>query len=139
MGFSYVVAVAVLLSSSLIFFGLIYSDYVHAEADINSAQQGFNTRSYDLINSGINVTGYYHRISGTGVNVTLNLTNTGSVTLDLGNSTLLVNGTISSFSYAGQYLFPLKSGNLTFKTTSGLHSVEIVFNTGYQKYTEVSV
>ena len=139
MGFSYVVAVAVLLSSSLIFFGVIYSDYVHADTELNSAQQGFNTHSYDLENSRVNVTGYYIRPSNTSYNVTVNLTNTGSVTLNLGISNLLINGTVANFTYSGQYLFPLASGNITFREGTGEYSVEIVFNTGYEKYLEVKV
>ena len=139
MGFSYVVAVAVLLSSSLIFFGVIYSDYVHADTELNSAQQGFNTHSYDLENSRVNVTGYYVRPSGTLYNVTVNLTNTGSVALNMGLSNLLINGTVANFTYSGQYLFPLASGNITFRQSAGEYSVEIVFNTGYEKYLEVKV
>jgi len=139
MGFSYVVAVAVLLSSSLIFFGVIYSDYVHANTEISSAQQSFNTHTYDLDNSRVNVTGYYVKAAGTSFKVTVNLTNSGSVTLDLNSSDVLVNGTITSFTYSNQFLFPLASGNITFQATTGLQSVEIVFNTGYEKFTEVSV
>ncbi|MCL4340527.1 MAG: flagellar protein F [Candidatus Thermoplasmatota archaeon] len=139
MGFSYVVAVAVLLSSSLIFFGVIYSDYVHADTELNSAQQGFNTLTYNLENSRINITGYQVKGLGPEFNVTLNITNTGSVTLDLRSANVLVNGTLVQFNYSDQYLFPLGDGNVTFQTTSGPHSVELVFSTGYEKFQEVNV
>ena len=139
MGFSYVVAVAVLLSSSLIFFGVIYSDYVHADTELNTAQQGFNTQTYDLEHSRINITGYQVKGAGPEFNVTLNITNAGSVTLSLKTANILVNGTLIQFNYSDQYLFPLEKGNITFQTTSGLHSVELVFSTGYEKFQEVNV
>ena len=139
MGFSYVVAVAVLLSSSLIFFGIIYSDYVHADAELKKAQDGFNTHSYNYLNSRVNITGYSYVASGTQYNVTVNMTNTGSATLNLNNTNLLVNGTITNFTYAAQYVFPQGNDNITFRVAAGTYVVELAFNTGYEKFMEVTV
>ena len=137
MGFSYVAAVAILLSSSLIFFGMVYGEFVQSNSQVSSAQNKMNQENYDLINSKVNITGYYV-IPGTTYNVTINMTNTGSVTLNLDTSSLLVNGTMTNFTPSSNYLFPLGKGNITFHSaTSGLKSVELIFNTGYEKFTEV--
>ena len=140
MGFSYVVAVAVLLSSSLIFFGMVYSDFVHAETQMKNAQDNFNHNNYDYLNSQVSVAGYNYSLSGSNYSVTLNVTNTGSVTLDMNGTNMLVNGTLVNFTYSNQYLFPLGNESLVFKTTAaGNYSLDLVFNTGYQKYVKVTI
>lgn len=139
MGFSYVVAVAVLLSSSLIFFGMVYSDFVHTETQLKSAQDNFNTHNYDYLNSKVSITGYNYSLSGTNYSVTLNVTNTGSVALNLNGTNLLVNGTLVNFTYANQYLFPLGNDSIQFTVGSGNYDIEIIFNTGYEQYGKVTV
>ncbi len=139
MGFSYVVAVAVLLSSSLIFFGIIYSDFVHTESQINDAQNKSNMQNYDYMNSKVTIDNYSYVASGSNFTVTMNVTNTGSVTLNLNHTNLLVNGSIVNFTYASQYLFPLGNDTVSFTTGAGSHDVELVFNTGYEKFEKVVV
>ncbi|MEM0154984.1 MAG: flagellar protein F [Thermoplasmataceae archaeon] len=137
MGFSYVAAVAILLSSSLIFFGIVYGEFMQNNTQLGSAQNTQTQQEYNLLNSKVNITGYYVE-SGSAYNVTINMTNTGSVPLDLNTTTLLVNGTISSFTSPTVYLFPLGNSSITFHvSTARLMPVEIIFNTGYQKFMEV--
>lgn len=139
MGFSYVAAVAILLSSSLIFFGIIYSDYVHSETQLSNAQNDQNKQMYDYINSKVKITGYNVSPYNSVYNVTINMTNTGSISLDLMSSNLLLNGSLENFSYSGEYLLPMANGSVTFQTGSGDYQVEIAFNTGYNVITEVKV
>ena len=139
MGFSYVVAVAVLLSSSLIFFGIIYSDYVHTESQINDAQHKANLQNYDYMNSMVSITNYSYASSGSNFTVTMNVTNTGSVTLNMNHTNILVNGSLVNFTYSGQYLFPLGNDTVVFTTGAGTHEVEMVFNTGYEKFEKVVI
>ncbi len=140
MGFSYVVAVAVLLSSSLIFFGMVYSDFVHADAQLKGAQDQFNQNNYDYLNSQVSLDGYNYTQTGSNFTVTLNVTNTGSVTLDMNGTNVLLNGTLVNFTYSSQYLFPLGNESLTFGVSgNGSYSVEMVFNTGYKQYAKVTV
>jgi flagellar protein FlaF len=139
MGFSYVAAVAILLSSSLIFFGIIYSDYVHSETQLSNAQNDQNKQMYDYINSKVKITGYNVSPYNSVYNVTINMTNTGSISLDLMNSNLLLNGSLVNFSYSAEYLFPMANGSVTFQTGAGDYQVEIAFNTGYNVITEVKV
>ncbi|WP_393971823.1 flagellar protein F [Oxyplasma meridianum] len=139
MGFSYVAAVAILLSSSLIFFGIIYSDYVHSETQLSNAQNDQNRQMYDYINSKVKITGYDVSPYNSVYNVTINMTNTGSISLDLMNSNLLLNGSLENFSYSAEYLLPMANGSVSFQTTAGNYQVEIAFNTGYNVITEVKV
>ncbi len=137
MGFSYVVAVAILLSSSLIFFGVIYSDYVHTNTEISQSEQGQSQRMYDMINSKVNITSALEAGNSSQKNVTINLVNSGSVTLYLNQTNVLVNGTIHQFNFTREYLFPLQNETIRFTTTLQPVEVEIVFNTGYRAYVEV--
>ncbi len=139
MGFSYVVAVAILLSSSLIFFGIIYSDYVHTETQINDAQHKAYLQNYDYMNSKVSIDNYSYVTSGSNFTVTLNVTNTGSVTLNMNHTNVLVNGSLVNFTYGSQYLFPLGNDTITFTTGAGTHDVEMVFNTGYEKFENVVI
>ncbi|MCL4337600.1 MAG: flagellar protein F [Candidatus Thermoplasmatota archaeon] len=139
MGFSYVVAVAILLSSSLIFFGIIYSDYVHTETQINDAQHKAYLQNYDYMNSKVSIDNYSYAASGSNFTVTLNVTNTGSVTLNMNHTNVLVNGSLVNFTYGSQYLFPLGNDTITFITGAGTHNVEMVFNTGYEKFEKVVI
>ncbi len=140
MGFSYVIAVAVLLSSSLIFFGMVYSDFVHADAQLKGAQDQFNQNNYDYLNSQVSLDGYNYTQTGSNFTVTMNVTNTGSVTLDMNGTNVLLNGTLVNFTYSTQYLFPLGNDSLTFNVSgAGNYSVNMVFDTGYQKYAKVTV
>ncbi|MCL4438180.1 MAG: flagellar protein F [Candidatus Thermoplasmatota archaeon] len=137
MGFSYVVAVAILLSSSLIFFGVIYSDYVHTNTEISQSEQGQSQRMYDMINSKVNITEALEAGNSSQKNVTINLVNSGSVTLYLNQTNVLVNGTIHPFNFTREYLFPLQNETISFTTSLQPVEVEIVFNTGYKAYVEV--
>ena len=137
MGFSYVLAVAILLSSSLIFFGVIYSDYVHTNTEISQSEQGQSQRMYDMINSKVNITSALEAGNSSQKNVTINLVNSGSVTLYLNQTNVLVNGTIHQFNFTREYLFPLQNETIRFTTTLQPVEVEIVFNTGYRAYVEV--
>ncbi|MFG1449699.1 MAG: flagellar protein F [Thermoplasmataceae archaeon] len=137
MGFSYVVAVAILLSSSLIFFGVIYSDYVHTNTEISQSEQGQSQRMYDMINSKINITSALEAGNSSQKNVTINMVNSGSVTLYLNQTDVLVNGTIHQFNFTREYLFPLQNETIRFTTSLEPVEVELVFNTGYKAYVEV--
>ncbi|MEM0158762.1 MAG: hypothetical protein QW812_04550 [Thermoplasmataceae archaeon] len=138
MGFSYVVAVAVMLSSSLIFFGIIYSDYVHTNQELYSAQQSSNQLVYEYSHSDVNVSSISAVAVSGGFNISLTFQNTGSITLDLNKTSLLVNGTLTNFTYRSQYLFPLGNDSISFIAPSPQVAVEVVFNTGYEKYVEVN-
>ena len=137
MGFSYVVAVAILLSSSLIFFGVIYSDYVHMNGELTKSEQGQGQRIYDLVNSKVNITAALEAGNSSQKNVTITLVNTGSVTLYLNQTNVLVNGTVHSFNYTREYLFPLQNDTIMLTTSLEPVEVEIVFNDGYSIYAEV--
>ena len=139
MGFSYVAAVAILLSSSLIFFGMVYTGYVQSNVQINGAENQMTHQNYDYMNTQVNLTGYNVTSSNSTDQVTVNLTNTGSVTLSLEDSSVLLNGTLITFNYSSQYLFPLQSGHLTFVSQPGNVSLEIVYNTGYKQFKELNV
>lgn len=66
------------------------------------------------------------------------MTNTGSVTFNMNDTSLLVNGTMTNFSSSVQYLFPLDSMNISFSVnSSSSYHVKMIFDTGYDKYVEV--
>ncbi len=144
MGFSYVAAAAILLSSTLIFFGMVYSDFVQSNLELHGSSVNYDQQRYDYLNSNANITGYSITNVSSGNTsayaVSMNITNTGSVTLKMNSTSLLVNGVLSSFNSSAEYIFPLGSDQMNFTVNStSTYDVEIVFNTGYEKYTVVSV
>lgn len=131
------VAVAILLSSSLIFFGMVYNANLQAELQIREAQQREIEHITEEVETALNVTSYEVRQNGSAYQVTMNLTNTGSVTVALGESTLLVNGTVVNFTFSAPYLFPQGRGHITFDAPSVPFTYELVAQDGYSIYGEV--
>ncbi|AKA49580.1 hypothetical protein IX51_11245 [uncultured archaeon] len=143
MGFSYVAAAAILLSSTLIFFGMVYSGFVQSNLEIHNSGVQYDHQRYDYLNSNVNITGYNvvneSTANASAYKVYINMTNTGSVTLNMNSTDILVNGIMTGFNSSAEYLFPLGKGNVSFNVNStSTYDVEIVFSTGYEKYAKVT-
>ena len=142
MGFSYVAAAAILLSSTLIFFGMVYSGFVQSNLEIHNAGTQYNQNSYDYLNSKVNITGYSvineSTANSSAYVVSINMTNTGSVTFSMNKTDVLVNGLITDYNSSTDYLFPLGTGNITITVNStASYDVKLVFSTGYDAYEKV--
>ncbi len=137
MGFSYTVAAVIMLSSSLIFFGMVYSSYIQSNENITSANQKLMNEVYDYDHSKLSVTGYY--MNTTAGRVTINITNNGSVMFDLAESNLILNGSLMTFNYYPVYLFPLQNGSISFLAGKGIYDLELVLPNGYEVYEKLVI
>ena len=137
MGFSYAVAVVILLSSSLIFFGLVYDQFQTGNVQLDNSLSNKNKIICGLENSKVSVSNYSVNKGVSGFNITINMTNNGSVALTMSQSNVLVNGTEMNFIYSSNYFLPLTKESISVSYPSGNTSVLIIFNTGYEKFIEV--
>ncbi|MCY0851637.1 flagellar protein F [Thermoplasma acidophilum] len=135
MGFSYTVAAVIMLSSTLIFFGIVYTSYVQSNENIANANQKLVKSIYDLENTHVSITGYYYNSSSSLFIV--NLTNNGSQVFNMSMANVLINGTMVKFNVSGPYLFPLQAVSISFKEPAGTYSLEIVMPDGYEIFREV--
>ena len=137
MGFSYAVAVVILLSSSLIFFGLVYDQFQTGNVQLDNSLSNKNKIMCGLENSKVSLSNYSVNKGVSGFNITINLTNNGSVALTMSQSNVLVNGTEVNFIYSSNYFLPLMKESISVNYQSGNASILIIFNTGYEKYIQV--
>ncbi|BAB59752.1 hypothetical protein [Thermoplasma volcanium GSS1] len=135
MGFSYTVAAVIMLSSTLIFFGIVYSSYVQSNTSITNANQKLIKNIYNLENTKIEIVSYYYNSSSSTFYV--NVTDNGSTSFNLSESNVILNGTLISFNESNQYIFPLETITISFKASPGIYSFELVMPDGYEVFKEV--
>ncbi len=83
MGFSYAVAVVILLSSSLIFFGLVYDQFQTGNVQLDNSLSNKNKIMCGLENSKVSLSNYSVIKGVSTFNITINMTNNGSVALTM--------------------------------------------------------
>ncbi|EQD50431.1 flagellar protein F [mine drainage metagenome] len=137
MGFSYAVAVVILLSSSLIFFGLVYNEFETGNIQLNNSLSNKNKIICGLENSHVSITNYSVKKDTSGYNIIINMSNNGSTTLIMANSNVLLNGTQVAFNYSENYFLPFTEEEINATYPSGNVTVIIAFSTGYEKYLQV--
>lgn len=135
MGFSYTVAAVIMLSSTLIFFGIVYTSYVQSNENIANANQKLIKNIYDLENTHVSVISYYYNSSSSLFIV--NLTNNGSQVFNMSLANVLVNGTLVKFNASSEFLFPLQTVSVKFKEPAGTYSLEIVMPDGFEIFRQV--
>ncbi|WP_237265254.1 flagellar protein F [Thermoplasma sp. Kam2015] len=135
MGFSYTVAAVIMLSSTLIFFGIVYTSYVQSNENLANANQKLVKNIYDLENTRVSIYDYYYNSSSS--YFVINLTNNGSQVFNMSLANVLVNGSLVKFNVSGQFLFPLQTVSITFKEPAGSYAVEIVMPDGYEIFKKV--
>ena len=76
------------------------------------------------------------KTSGTTYNISIKVKNTGSTELDVSDFTVIVNGTIESYSTDKEYLYPLDIVNITVTnlTYTGTIRVKVVTGNGIEDY-----
>ncbi|MHB1492153.1 MAG: flagellar protein F [Thermoplasmataceae archaeon] len=137
MGFSYAVAVVILLSSSLIFFGLVYDQFQTGNIQLDNSLANKNKIICGLENSKVSLSNYTVVKQTAQFSITINLTNNGSTTLIMSNTNILFNGTEVKFSYSENYFLPMSAEEINVIYPSGNATVLLAFNTGYEKFIQV--
>lgn len=91
MGFSVSGATALLLIAFLLSFGAFYTASTGAFSEVQNAQTDQTDRTLETINTEIQIDNATYNESGNG-NLAINVTNTGASTLQLNDTSLLIDG-----------------------------------------------
>ncbi len=106
MGFSLVAAFAVIGVSLFIAIEILTGSLLPAITDVDESYDELVDRSIEMVQTDINITSVF--ISGYGLNYnhSITLKNTGSITLNTSDFTILINGVTQQFSCPDSYIYP---------------------------------
>jgi archaellum component FlaF (FlaF/FlaG flagellin family) len=112
LGFSLVAGAAIIGVSIMISLEILTGSLLPAIENFNDAYDDMVDRSLDKVQTNINITSHTTPGAAPGeYTLTLTVKNTGSVTLNTSDFTILINGTSYTFTYSDFYLYPEKSAN----------------------------
>ena len=107
MGFSLVGAAAIIGVSLLLIMEIIVGTTIPTVTDVNNSYKDMKTRSVEQIQTDINITSAVAVANGSNHHdLTFVVNNSGSVSLEPEDFTIIVNGTKVTFTCATTYLFP---------------------------------
>ncbi len=137
MGFSLTATWAIIGASAIIIIELLSTLFFPLIVGVDESTTHNNVAMLDLINTKFNLQNISLQPNGTTTDLQLQINNTGQTTLDLSQCNLLIDGTISTFSYTQPYLFPqqtttLHATNLTITQPTHL---KMVTGNGAETYT----
>jgi len=118
MGFSLVAAFAVIGVSIFIAIEILTGSLLPAITDVDESYDELVDRSIEMVQTDINITNVI--ISGSSpYNHNITLKNTGSITLNTSDFTILINGVTQQFSCPDSYLYPEKQTYLNVSNLPG--------------------
>jgi len=119
MGFSLVAAFAVIGVSIFIAIEILTGSLLPAITDVDESYDELVDRSIEKIQTDINITSVSIAGYGLNYNHSITLKNTGSITLNTSDFTILINGVIQQFSCSDPYLYPEKQTYLNVSNLPG--------------------
>ena len=144
MGFSTIAAFAIIMISLFISMSFIAGELVKSFNDIDLAVKKQEHRKYELENTDFEITSVNAwNTTATTYNMTVDLTNTGAVTLDSSKFTVIVDGISYDFTYNQSNFYPLEGVRLELNNLPGgegsSHRLKIVAENGVERYATFSV
>lgn len=141
MGFSLVAAFAVIGVSVLIAIEIFIGSLLPAITDIDDSYNDMVDRTVDRVQTDINITGVSVSVNGSNYDHNITLENTGSVTLNTDDFTILINGTFQQFSCSDTYLYPEKETyfNISNLPGSGIKRLKVITDNGISDYYEYNI
>ena len=106
MGFSLVGATAIIGVAVLISLELILGSAIPTITEIHESYDEMKDRSIKQVQTDINITDVDAVANDSNYDINITVENTGSITLDINNFNLLLDGTEYSFSCESTYLYP---------------------------------
>jgi len=138
MGFSLVAAFAVIGVSIFIAIEILTGSMLPAITDVDDSYDELVDRSVEMVQTDINISSV--SISGYGLNYnhSITLKNTGSVTLNTSDFSILINGVTQQFSCTDSYLYPEKQTYLNVSNLpgDGNKRLKIITHNGISDYYE---
>ncbi|MCD6542257.1 MAG: hypothetical protein J7K38_02910 [Thermoplasmata archaeon] len=135
MGFSTSAAFAILGVCIFVCLDILSSSFLPSLSELNTSYKYMEKRMVEKLNTDIDVIDIT-KTSGTTYNISIKVKNTGSTELDVSDFTVIVNGTIESYSTDKEYLYPLDIVNITVTnlTYTGTIRVKVVTGNGIGDY-----
>ena len=141
MGFSLVAAFAVIGVSILIAIEIFIGSLLPAITDIDDSYNDMVDRTVDRVQTDINITGVSVSVNGSNYDHNITLENTGCVTLNTDDFTILINGTFQQFSCSDTYLYPEKETyfNISNLPGGGIKRLKVITDNGISDYYEYNI
>ena len=135
MGFSTSAAFAILGVCIFVCLDILSSSFLPSLSELNTSYKYMEKRMVEKLKTDIDVIDIT-KTSGTTYNISIKVKNTGSTELDVSDFTVIVNGTIESYSTDKEYLYPLDIVNITVTnlTYTGTIRVKVVTGNGIGDY-----
>lgn len=106
MGFSLIASAAILSVTLFMAVEILTSDLLPTIEDVDASYVEMNERFNDQTHTDIMITTITRSLNGANYDYNISVCNTGSVTLATEECTILINGTLYSFSCSEAYIYP---------------------------------
>ncbi len=137
MGFSLVAATAIVGVAVLISLELIVGTTIPTITEVHNSFDEMKDRAIDQIQTSINISDHRTKPNASLHDINIEITNEGSTTLKLADFTVLINGTLKSFTSTTSYLYPKNSAEIVvLALTNGNNKVKVVTGNGISDYYE---
>ncbi|HEC81515.1 MAG TPA: hypothetical protein ENI42_03705 [Thermoplasmatales archaeon] len=140
MGFSTIAAAAIIGVCVLMALNTFSGSVIPALSELNDAYEELGDRMVKRVHTEVVITGV-SATSGTPFDLLITVKNNGSETLETSKFTVLVNGTLYSFSCSTSFLYPENTAVFTVSglTERGVKRVKVVCENGVSDYAEYTV
>ena len=141
MGFSLVAAAAVIGVSILVCIEILTGSLLPAITDVDDSYDDMVGRSIDRVQTDINITSVSTPANGQNYDHNITVENTGSITLNTSDFTILINGTTQQFSCTDPYLYPEKVVYFDILNLpgTGARRLKVITDNGIADYYEYTV
>lgn len=139
MGFSTIAATAILGGSCIMMITIFSGGILPTISDYHEAFKNMEDRAVERLHTNINI---INVTNTSGIYYDLNITvkNTGRITLETADFTILINGVKEQFNCSKSYLYPEKEVIFTLNLTgSGLKGIKTITENGILDYEEYVV
>jgi archaellum component FlaF (FlaF/FlaG flagellin family) len=141
MGFSLIAASAIIGASMLIALGVLTGGILPTMTDFRDSYADMKDRAVDRVQTDIDITTASTAPNASNYDLNFTVNNTGSITLDISDFTVLINGTSQSFSCSESYIY-LENDAYFYvynQSGTGLKKLKVIANNGVSDYYEYTV
>jgi archaellum component FlaF (FlaF/FlaG flagellin family) len=141
MGFSLVAAFAVISISILIAIEIFTGSLLPAIKDVDESYDDLADRTVEMVQTDINISSVSVFSYGLNYNHSIVLKNTGSISLNTSDFTILINGLVEQFSCPDSYLYPEKETYLNVSNLPGDGNkiLKVISGNGISDYYEYTI
>ena len=139
MGFSTIAATAILGGTCIMMITIFSGGILPTISDYNEAFKNMEDRAVRRVQTNINITNVTNT-SGIYYDMNITVKNTGRITLETTDFTILINGEKEQFNCTNSYLYPEKETIFTLNLTGGgLKRIKTITENGIFDYKEYVV